>query len=83
MQKPGILDDLHALQQAELAAVAARGSSIWTGPLAVVLWVLPSALLDAEMGAMIARTGIEGQLAVKLTWRAPADTQETEALPTG
>jgi Trypsin-co-occurring domain 1 len=38
--------------------------------------------LDAEMGAMIARTGIEGQLAVKLTWRAPVDTQKTEGTPT-
>jgi hypothetical protein len=27
--------------------------------------------LDAEVGAVIARTGVEGQLEVKLTWRAP------------
>jgi hypothetical protein len=27
--------------------------------------------LDAEVGAVIARTGVEGQLGVKLTWRAP------------
>lgn len=27
--------------------------------------------LDAEVGAVIAKTGVEGQLEVKLTWKAP------------
>jgi hypothetical protein len=27
--------------------------------------------LDAEVGALIARTGVQGQFEVKLTWRAP------------
>ncbi len=26
--------------------------------------------LDAQMGAVIARTGVEGQLEVKLTWKS-------------
>ena len=34
--------------------------------------------LDADFGAVIARTGLQGQLAVKLTWRAP---QGSEAAP--
>jgi hypothetical protein len=31
--------------------------------------------LDAEVGALIARTGVQGQFEVKLTWRAPAAAQ--------
>jgi hypothetical protein len=29
--------------------------------------------LDAEVGAVIAKTGVEGQLEVTLTWRAPKE----------
>jgi Trypsin-co-occurring domain 1 len=33
--------------------------------------------LDAEVGAVIARTGVTGQFEVKLTWRAPTpDTKD-------
>jgi hypothetical protein len=38
-------------------------------------------MLDAEVGAVIARTGMQGQLAVTLTWRAPADTEQMNATP--
>jgi hypothetical protein len=30
--------------------------------------------LDAEVGAVIAKTGVEGHFEVKLTWRAPTAT---------
>jgi hypothetical protein len=33
--------------------------------------------LDAEVGAVIARTGMQGQLTVTLTWRAPGDSEHT------
>jgi hypothetical protein len=32
--------------------------------------------LDAEVGALIARTGVQGQFEVKLTWRAPDAEQD-------
>lgn len=34
--------------------------------------------LNAEVGAVIARTGVEGQLEVKLTWHAPAESPDAE-----
>jgi Trypsin-co-occurring domain 1 len=37
--------------------------------------------LDAEVGAVVARTGVEGQLQVKLTWHAPADKTAAGVTP--
>jgi hypothetical protein len=37
--------------------------------------------LDTEVGAVIAKTGVEGQLGIKLTWRAPAGEPVAPAAP--
>lgn len=34
--------------------------------------------LDAEVGAVIARTGVQGQLGVKLVWRASSEPPEPD-----
>jgi hypothetical protein len=34
--------------------------------------------LDAEVGAVIARTGVQGQLGVKLIWRASSEPLEPD-----